>query len=148
MSLYPFIPNNVFVFDYIPKMYHVPFSTLASRCMRGNQTRHCGGGSAIIISRKVFNNIFFWQNKGTTLKASSKMQHRYRSFFSFSQGAVQERPSPAEGNMFSLSAPCNRMTDPRTQPSAASGPPGETGQTLQTPSSHWSLISEKKYLRR
>lgn len=45
----------------IPSMvfFALPFSTLASRCMRGSHTRHWGGGSAISTSRNVFSRIFF-----------------------------------------------------------------------------------------
>lgn len=37
----------------------LPFSTLASRCMSGNHTRHWGGGSDINVSRKVLRETFF-----------------------------------------------------------------------------------------
>lgn len=38
----------------------LPFSTLASRCMSGNHTKHWGGGSDINVSRKVLRETFFW----------------------------------------------------------------------------------------
>lgn len=41
----------------------LPFSTLASRCMSGNHTRHWGGGSDINVSRNVLRETFFcWRS--------------------------------------------------------------------------------------
>lgn len=48
-------------------MFHFvisPFSTLASRCMSGNHTRHWGGGSDISVSRKMLRETFFCGESG------------------------------------------------------------------------------------
>lgn len=43
--------------------HFLPFSTLASRCMRGSHTKHWGGGSDISVSRKVLRETFFcWRS--------------------------------------------------------------------------------------
>lgn len=47
-----------FTFINIPRGV-LPFSTLASRCMSGNHTRHWGGGSDINVSRNVLRETFF-----------------------------------------------------------------------------------------
>lgn len=46
---------------------YLPFSTFASRCRSGNHTRHCGGGSDMRVSKKVFNVTFFCSNKQTNM---------------------------------------------------------------------------------
>jgi len=45
------------------KIFHLPFSTWASLCMRGSHTRHWGGGSAINVSKNMFSMIFFCKEK-------------------------------------------------------------------------------------
>lgn len=54
---------------------YLPFSTFASRCRSGNHTRHCGGGSDIRVSKKVFNVTFFCSNKQTNMHKESVIRH-------------------------------------------------------------------------
>lgn len=54
---------------------YLPFSTFASRCRSGNHTRHCGGGSDMRVSKKVFNVTFFCSNKQTNMHKKSVIRH-------------------------------------------------------------------------
>lgn len=54
---------------------YLPFSTFASRCRSGNHTRHCGGGSDMRVSKKVFNVTFFCSNKQTNMHKESVIRH-------------------------------------------------------------------------